>query len=137
MQDPDFDNNELKSDAVEHLSLDTTKSFDIFKNKYLDSSNIDFSDRIQRSHKGGYQAKSVYEIIGEQVAKETPQQKYQRLQLELQELAEEVIITNKNWSIFWPQILFLSPPPRSRIPVFFPNFSHAQVGMGRIFGKDF
>jgi len=89
-QDPDFDNNELKSDAVEHLSLDTTKSFDIFKNKYLDSSNIDFSDRIQRSHKGGYQAKSVYEIIGEQVAKETPQQKYQRLQLELQELAEEV-----------------------------------------------
>jgi len=87
---PDFDNNELKSDAVEHLSLDTTKSFDFFKNKYLDSSNTDFSDRIQKTHKGGYQAKSVYEIIGEQVAKETPQQKYQRLQLELQELAEEV-----------------------------------------------
>lgn len=32
----------------------------------------------------------MYEIIGEQVAKETPQRKYQRLQLELQELAEEV-----------------------------------------------
>ena len=30
-------------------------------------------------------------------------------------------------SIFWPQILFSSPPPRSRIPVFFPNFSRARV----------
>ena len=29
-------------------------------------------------------------------------------------------------SIFWPQILFLSPSPRSRIPVFFPNFSGAR-----------
>lgn len=90
IQEPDFDNTELKSDAVEHLSLNTTRSFDIFKNKYLDSSNADFSDRIQKSHKGGYQAISVFEIIGEQVAKETPQQKYQRLQLELQELADEV-----------------------------------------------
>ena len=32
-----------------------------------------------------------------------------------------------HWSIFWPQILFFSPPPQSRIPVFFPNFSRARV----------
>ena len=37
-----------------------------------------------------------------------------------------------HWSIFWPQILFFSPPPRSRIPVFFPNFSRARV---RIYDK--
>ena len=30
-------------------------------------------------------------------------------------------------SIFWPQILFLSPPPRSRMPVFFPNFSRTRA----------
>lgn len=89
-QETHFDNTEFHTDAVEHVSLDTSKSFNVFRNKYLDSSNTDFSDRIQLSHKGGYQAKSVYEIIGEQVAKETPQQKYQRLQLELQQLAEEV-----------------------------------------------
>jgi len=90
IEEPGINNAELKSDAVEHLSLDTKKSFDMFKNKFLDSSNADFSDRIQRSLKGGFQAKSVFEIIGEQVAKETPQQKYQRLQLELQELSDEM-----------------------------------------------
>lgn len=87
---PIYDNDDFNSDALEHVSIDTSKSFNVFRNKYLDSSNTDFSDCIQKSHKGGYQAKSVYEIIGEQVAKETPQQKYQRLQLELNELAEEV-----------------------------------------------
>ena len=32
-----------------------------------------------------------------------------------------------HWSIFWPQILFFSPPLRSRIPVFFPKFSRVRV----------
>merc|ERR1712023_75843 len=86
----DYDNADYHSDALEHYSIDTSKSFNAFRNKYLDSSNTDFSDSIQKANKGGYQAKSVYEIIGEQVAKETPQQKYQRLQLELSELAAEV-----------------------------------------------
>lgn len=89
-QETNYENIEYSSDAVEHITLDTSKSFNVFRNKYLDTTNTDFSDRIRSSHKGGYQAKSVYEIIGEQVAKETPQQKYQRLQLELKELAEEI-----------------------------------------------
>lgn len=84
------DNVELTSEAVEHIHLDQSKSYNVFQNKYLDGSNIDFSDKLSHGHKGGYESKSVFEIIGEQVAKETPQQKYHRLQFELTQLAEEV-----------------------------------------------
>ena len=56
----------------------------------------------------------------------------------LQQLSKELIIVSMrnialyaHWSIFWPQILFLFPPSRLRIPVFFPNFSRARVGVGK------
>jgi len=78
------------SDEIESTTLDQQKSFNVFKNKYVDSSGLDFSDKIHATHKSGYETKTVYEIISEQVAKETPQQKYQRLQHELRELSEDV-----------------------------------------------
>jgi len=93
--EPTYGNVELKSESVDHIELDHAKSFSTFKDKYLDSSKIDFSDTILSSKKGGYESKSIYEIIGGQVTKETPQQKYQRLQLELQELVDEVELVKK------------------------------------------
>ncbi|KAG7249371.1 hypothetical protein CRUP_013266, partial [Coryphaenoides rupestris] len=50
----------------------------------------DFSDRISRSRRVGYES-GEYEILGEgSGVKETPQQKYQRLVNEIQELSQEV-----------------------------------------------
>ncbi|XP_065665255.1 dynactin subunit 2-B isoform X2 [Hydra vulgaris] len=88
--DTSIDNFELKSESVEHIQLNQKKSFDIFKDKYLDSSKVDFSDRISTSDKAGYDSKTVYEIIAEKAAIETPHQKYHRLQSEIQSLVEEV-----------------------------------------------
>jgi len=38
----------------------------------------------------GYATKTEYEMLGDGVAKETPQNKYNRLQHEIRELAEEL-----------------------------------------------
>jgi len=38
----------------------------------------------------GYATKTEYEMLGEGVAKETPQNKYNRLQHEIRELADEL-----------------------------------------------
>ena len=38
----------------------------------------------------GYATKTEYEMLGEGVAKETPQNKFNRLQHEIRELAEEL-----------------------------------------------
>jgi len=82
---------DVLSDDIDQSSINQKGSFNMFKDKFVDSSGIDFSDRIKpNSGRAGYQSKTVYEMIGEQVAKETPQQKYQRLQHELHELSEEV-----------------------------------------------
>ncbi|XP_041367213.1 dynactin subunit 2-like isoform X2 [Gigantopelta aegis] len=78
--------------AVEKIPLDTKTAFSTFKGKVVDSSGLDFSDRISKTRRTGYAVgQDEYEMLehGSRTA-ETPQQKYQRLQHEIRELAEEV-----------------------------------------------
>ncbi|EDO42225.1 predicted protein [Nematostella vectensis] len=82
--------NDDADENVEVLSVDTNQAFNRFQGKYLDSSGIDFSDGIGLRKIKGYRTRSEYEIIGDASEKETPEQKYQRLQHEMRELAEEL-----------------------------------------------
>ncbi|KAK3702863.1 hypothetical protein QZH41_014135 [Actinostola sp. cb2023] len=83
-------NEDVADENVEILNIDTRKAYDSFKGRYLDPSASDFSDSIGLKHRKGYKAKTEYEILGESKEKETPDQKYQRLQHEMRELAEEL-----------------------------------------------
>ncbi|XP_033927386.1 dynactin subunit 2 isoform X4 [Melopsittacus undulatus] len=81
---------ELSSSSVEHLIINPNDAYERFRDKHLRTEGVDFSDRITRSRTTGYEA-GEYEMVGEGVgAKETPQQRYHRLQYELQELSREV-----------------------------------------------
>ncbi|XP_071887979.1 dynactin subunit 2 [Anas platyrhynchos] len=86
----EFEAEELTSTSVEHLIINPNAAFEKFKDKRLGTEGVDFSDRISKMRTTGYEA-GEYEMLGEGVgAKETPQQRYQRLQHEVQELVQEV-----------------------------------------------
>ncbi|XP_071966077.1 dynactin subunit 2-like isoform X2 [Antedon mediterranea] len=82
---------ELHSESVEALKININDSFSRFKEKTLMAGNLDFSDRITYSRRTGYiTPKTEYELAEEGLNKETPLQKYQRLQHEMHELEDEV-----------------------------------------------
>ncbi|XP_044299226.1 dynactin subunit 2 isoform X2 [Varanus komodoensis] len=86
----EFDAEELTSTSVEHIIVNPNAAYDKFKDKRVGTKGLDFSDRIGKSKRTGYES-GEYEILGEGLgAKETPQQKYQRLLHEVQELTAEV-----------------------------------------------
>uniref|UniRef100_A0A8C0UDC2 Dynactin subunit 2 n=1 Tax=Cyanistes caeruleus TaxID=156563 RepID=A0A8C0UDC2_CYACU len=79
---------ELSSTSVEHLIINPNAAYEKFRDKRLGTEGVDFSDRIGRTRTTGYEA-GEYEMLGEG-AKETPQQRFQRLQHEVQELLRDV-----------------------------------------------
>ncbi|XP_005096445.1 dynactin subunit 2 isoform X2 [Aplysia californica] len=82
---------ELSSQSVEPISVSTDAAFKVFKGKGVDLGKTDFSDSVSKSRTIGYYAdQTEYELLGQGDKKETAQQKYQRLQHEMRELAEEV-----------------------------------------------
>lgn len=81
---------EDEKDPVERLHISATEAFNKFKDKSLEGKAVDFSDRISRRSRTGYDARSGdWELVPEG-QKETALQKYQRLQCEMKELLEEV-----------------------------------------------
>uniref|UniRef100_A0A674NMU4 Dynactin 2 (p50) n=1 Tax=Takifugu rubripes TaxID=31033 RepID=A0A674NMU4_TAKRU len=85
-----FESEELCSDSVERIVVNPNAAYDKFKDKHVNTKGLDFSDRISRSRRVGYES-GDFEILGEGCGvKETPQQKYQRLVNEIQELTQEV-----------------------------------------------
>ncbi|KAL6086352.1 hypothetical protein STEG23_000150 [Scotinomys teguina] len=86
----EFDAEELTSTSVEHIIINPNAAYDKFKDKRVGTKGLDFSDRIGKSRRTGYES-GDYEMLGEGLGvKETPQQKYQRLLHEVQELSTEV-----------------------------------------------
>ncbi|XP_050578450.1 dynactin subunit 2 [Bombus affinis] len=79
---------EDETDSIEKLHTNATEAFIKFKNKRFLSKEVDFSDRISLKPRTGYKF-GDWELPGEG-EKETPIQKYQRLQCEIKELYEEV-----------------------------------------------
>uniref|UniRef100_A0A665T031 Dynactin subunit 2 n=1 Tax=Echeneis naucrates TaxID=173247 RepID=A0A665T031_ECHNA len=85
-----FESEELCSDSVERIVVNPNAAYDKFKDKHVNTKGLDFSDRISKSRRVGYES-GDFEILGEGCGvKETPQQKYQRLVNEIQELTQEV-----------------------------------------------
>ncbi|KAK2084784.1 Dynactin subunit 2 [Saguinus oedipus] len=86
----EFDAEELTSTRVEHIIVNPNAAYDKFKDKRVGTKGLDFSDRIGKTKRTGYES-GEYEMLGEGLGvKETPQQKYQRLLHEVQELTTEV-----------------------------------------------
>ncbi|KAJ0069105.1 hypothetical protein NL108_017979 [Boleophthalmus pectinirostris] len=85
-----FESEELCSDSVERIVVNPNAAYDKFKDKHVSTKGLDFSDRISKSRRVGYES-GEFEILGEGSGiKETPQQKYLRLVNEIQELTKEV-----------------------------------------------
>ncbi|XP_053410933.1 dynactin subunit 2 [Nycticebus coucang] len=86
----EFDAEELTSTSVEHIIVNPNAAYDKFKDKRVGTKGLDFSDRIGKTKRTGYES-GEYEMLAEGLGvKETPQQKYQRLLHEVQELTSEV-----------------------------------------------
>ncbi|XP_034182235.2 dynactin subunit 2 [Osmia lignaria lignaria] len=75
-------------DSITKLHISAPEAFNKFKGKNILGKGIDFSDRISLKPRTGYKI-GDWELPGEG-EKETPIQKYQRLQCEIKELYEEV-----------------------------------------------
>merc|ERR1712141_520744 len=84
----DFDVEE--TDAVETLHISATEAAGKFKGKQLETSNVDFSDRIRRSKQKGYIAwTGDYELAAKD-EDENIEQRYQRLNCEVRQLLDDL-----------------------------------------------
>ncbi|XP_059609380.1 dynactin subunit 2 [Phlebotomus argentipes] len=91
----DYYDEDPENSAIECLQLSTKDCFNKFKGKYL-KGDVDFSDRISKRTRTGYAARSgLWEINGEG-GRETPLQKYRRLQCEMHELLDEMSAIQAN-----------------------------------------
>ncbi|KAK7145352.1 hypothetical protein R3I94_011450 [Phoxinus phoxinus] len=85
-----FESEELCSDSVERIVVNPNAAYDKFKDKHVSTKGLDFSDRISKNSRVGYES-GEYELLAEGCGvKETPQQKYQRLVNEIHELCQDV-----------------------------------------------
>lgn len=85
-----FESEELCSDSVERIVVNPNAAYDKFKDKHVSAKGLDFSDRISKNRRVGYES-GEYELLAEGCGvKETPQQKYQRLVNEIHELCQDV-----------------------------------------------
>ncbi|XP_066584141.1 dynactin subunit 2 [Prorops nasuta] len=80
---------EDENEIVERIRTTPSEAFNKFKDKNISSEHVDFSERITRKPRTGYQIFGCWETPGEG-EKETPIQKLQRLQSEVKELYEEI-----------------------------------------------
>ncbi|KAL8563964.1 hypothetical protein ACOMHN_025295 [Nucella lapillus] len=82
---------ELESESVETVVLDTKAAYTAFRGKGVASAEkVDFSDNVGKARKSGYYTDRTEYELGDGSAPETPLQKFQRLQHEVRELTEEV-----------------------------------------------
>ncbi|XP_050310118.1 dynactin subunit 2 [Anthonomus grandis grandis] len=86
---------EPENEPVEKIHISSEEAYNKFKGKFLISSNVDFSEKIGKRVRTGYEGRSgEWELAG-LGEKETAIQKYRRLQCEMNELLEEVNDLNK------------------------------------------
>lgn len=79
---------EDETDIIQKIHISATEAFNKFKGKHVISETVDFSDCVSLRPRTGYKF-GDWELPGEG-EKETPIQKYQRLQHEIKELYEEI-----------------------------------------------
>lgn len=87
---------EEENDTVERIHVSANDAHNKFKGKFLNASNVDFSSRISKNIRTGYDARSGDWELALDGTKESPMQKYQRLQCEMKELLEEITSLKDN-----------------------------------------
>lgn len=86
-----------KPDPVETLHISANEAFGKFRGKHLDATNVDFSDKIRKTKKKGYIAWSgEFELVQDGSEKESPLQKYQRLNCEVRELLDDIEVLTQD-----------------------------------------
>jgi len=76
------------SDSIETLRISSNEAFGRFKGAYIDSSSVDFSDKLRNTRRKGYSVVWSGEATKEE--EETPVKKYKRLNCEVRELLDEI-----------------------------------------------
>ncbi|XP_011136651.1 dynactin subunit 2 [Harpegnathos saltator] len=89
-QMPMYCEDEPDSSCVEQLHISAKEAFNKFKGKQIIGEHVDFSDRLSYKPRTGYKFGDWDWELVSQGEKESPLQKYQRLQCEVKELYEEV-----------------------------------------------
>merc|ERR1719427_1409250 len=74
-------------ESIETIAISANEAFGRFKGAYIDSSEVDFSDKLRNSKRKGYNVVWSGEPSHE---KESAVKKYQRLNCEIRELLEEM-----------------------------------------------
>ncbi|XP_046391205.1 dynactin subunit 2 [Ischnura elegans] len=91
---PEADQNieyvEEETEGIERLHISANEAFNNFKGKSLYASGVDFSDKISRYIRTGYDARSTELELAGEGEKETVVQKYRRLKCEVKELLDEI-----------------------------------------------
>jgi len=82
------------TDSVDTLNISASEAFGRFKGAYIDSSSVDFSDKLRNTRRKGYNV--VWSGESKTDHQETPVKKYQRLNCEVRELLEDITSAKKN-----------------------------------------
>lgn len=80
------------------MHISTKDSYNKFKGKYL-TGNVDFSDRVGRKVRSGYDARSGCWELAADGEKESPIEKCRRLQCEMNELMQDIADLNTDATI--------------------------------------
>lgn len=72
------------------MHISATDAFNMFKGKYVDTKSVDFSERLSRRSRTGYDARSGDFELSAANENETPIGKYQRLKCEIHDLLEDI-----------------------------------------------
>lgn len=89
---------ETENECIERLHISTKDSYNKFKGKYL-TGNVDFSDRVGRKSRSGYDARSGCWELSAEGEKESPIEKCRRLQCEMNELMQDIVDLNTDATI--------------------------------------
>jgi len=82
------------TDSVDTLNISASEAFGRFKGAYIDSSSVDFSDKLRNTRRKGYNV--VWSGESKTDNQETPVKKYQRINCEVRELLEDITSAKKN-----------------------------------------
>lgn len=94
----DYYEEEPENESIERLHISTKDSYNKFRGKYL-TGYVDFSDKLGKKLRTGYDATSGEWELAAEGERETPIQRCRRLQCEMNELMEEITVIQSDSAI--------------------------------------
>lgn len=94
----DYYEEEPENESIERLHISTKDSYNKFRGKYL-TGYVDFSDKLGKKLRTGYDATSGEWELAADGERETPIQRCRRLQCEMNELMEEITVIQSDSAI--------------------------------------